>query len=136
MVNYLAVFVAAIAAFVVGALWYGPLFGKPWRSLMGVPEGMMGMPGTRLSPVAAMAINFLATLVLAYVLSGLLSLLNGVTPGMTLQVALLVWLGFVAPIILNTVLFEGRSIKFYLINTGAQLVQLLAMALVYGWWPW
>ncbi|HLD39833.1 MAG TPA: DUF1761 family protein, partial [Candidatus Nanoarchaeia archaeon] len=35
MANYLAVLVAAIAAYVVGFLWYGPVFGKKWMALMG-----------------------------------------------------------------------------------------------------
>ena len=30
-VNLLAVFLGALAFFVVGALWYGPLFGKTWQ---------------------------------------------------------------------------------------------------------
>jgi len=34
-VNYLAVFIATIASFVFGWLWYGPLFGKAWMRMMG-----------------------------------------------------------------------------------------------------
>lgn len=33
-VNYLAVLVAATANLILGAIWYGPLFGK--RSLLGM----------------------------------------------------------------------------------------------------
>ena len=33
-VNLLAVLVAGIVPMVVGALWYGPLFGKRWLQLM------------------------------------------------------------------------------------------------------
>jgi len=38
-VNWLAVIVAAIAPFVVGSLWYGPLFMKPWSALTGITRG-------------------------------------------------------------------------------------------------
>ena len=31
--------IAALSAFVLGGLWYGPLFGKAWRKANGVPEG-------------------------------------------------------------------------------------------------
>lgn len=34
-INYLAVIVAAAASMIIGMIWYGPLFGKTWRSLMG-----------------------------------------------------------------------------------------------------
>lgn len=35
-VNWLAIVAAAVAAFVVGFLWYGPLFGKRWADAMGL----------------------------------------------------------------------------------------------------
>ena len=38
-VNWIAVFVAAGAAFALGAVWYGPLlFGKRWQALVGLSD--------------------------------------------------------------------------------------------------
>lgn len=37
-VNWLAVLVATASAFVVGGLWYGPIFGKAWMDEMGFTE--------------------------------------------------------------------------------------------------
>ena len=34
-VNFIAVFLGALTFFVVGALWYGPLFGKAWKDAVG-----------------------------------------------------------------------------------------------------
>ena len=34
-INLAAVLAAALAAFVLGFLWHGPLFGKLWMRLMG-----------------------------------------------------------------------------------------------------
>ena len=34
-VNYLAVLLSAVSNMVVGFLWYGPLYGKEWRNLVG-----------------------------------------------------------------------------------------------------
>jgi hypothetical protein len=31
--NLLAILVAAAAGFLVGGIWYGPLFGKGWKSM-------------------------------------------------------------------------------------------------------
>ena len=40
-INYLAVVLAALAAMVIGFVWYGPLFGKQWMALMGfTPQSM------------------------------------------------------------------------------------------------
>ncbi|MBI3341870.1 DUF1761 domain-containing protein, partial [Candidatus Curtissbacteria bacterium] len=34
-INYMAVVAAAVVNMVLGFLWYGPLFGKPWMKMMG-----------------------------------------------------------------------------------------------------
>lgn len=46
-VNYLAVLVATIAWFVLGAIWYAPpVLGRPWRRSLGIqmPEGSRPTP--------------------------------------------------------------------------------------------
>ena len=35
-VNHLAVLVAVVLQFVLGFLWYGPLFGEPWMAAVGL----------------------------------------------------------------------------------------------------
>ena len=42
--NWLAVLVAVVASFFFGWLWYGPLFGKKWASLMKFPTDMKPDP--------------------------------------------------------------------------------------------
>ncbi|RJY09155.1 DUF1761 domain-containing protein [Aurantiacibacter aquimixticola] len=37
--NMLAVLLGTTAFFAIGALWYGPLFGKPWQRLTGITMG-------------------------------------------------------------------------------------------------
>ena len=34
--NHLAILVAIILQFVIGFLWYGPLFGEPWMGMVGL----------------------------------------------------------------------------------------------------
>lgn len=36
-INFLAVLVAVIVNFIIGSLWYGPIFGKAWRKEMNIP---------------------------------------------------------------------------------------------------
>jgi hypothetical protein len=40
-VNLLTIVLGALAFFVVGALWYGVLFGKAWRALVGITDEMV-----------------------------------------------------------------------------------------------
>ena len=42
-INMLAVFLGAAAFFAVGALWYGVLFGKPWRRAAGIEDALGNM---------------------------------------------------------------------------------------------
>ena len=46
------VLVAAISAFIVGGIWYGPLFGKAWARENGFPEGYRAGPPARVFGVS------------------------------------------------------------------------------------
>ncbi len=35
-INYLAILVCGVLSMVIGAIWYGPLFGKKWMEICGV----------------------------------------------------------------------------------------------------
>ena len=55
-INWWAVLVAGVVYMVVGMVWYGPLFGKLWKSLMGfTDESVKNMP---LKPMTAMVWGF------------------------------------------------------------------------------
>ena len=66
-VNYLAVLVATIASFVSGFLWYGPLFGKKWQKMMNFTE--KSMKSMNLTPMKAMTLGLITTLITVYVLA-------------------------------------------------------------------
>jgi hypothetical protein len=61
-VNYLAVVVAAFVNSIIGSLWYGVIFGKPWQKLSGFSE----MKGTRLSVILGSVRAFLTSYILEY----------------------------------------------------------------------
>ncbi len=132
-VNYLAVLLSGVAAMVVGFLWYGPmLFAKPWMKLMGHTEKTMEKAGMG----KMYGISFVLTLVMAYVLSHVMTfsesyfhyprLMTGLTS------AFWMWIGFVMPVQATDVLFGGKNWKLFAINTGYQFVSLLAMGVVLG----
>jgi len=128
VVNYLAVLVAAIAAFAVGALWYSVLFGKVWRREMGVVEGS-SMSGMGKSMVG----GFIATLVMVWVLAYFYALNYINTLPTALMLAALFWLGFIATVMTNIVWYEKKSWTLYLINVSHYLVALLVAAAVLIW---
>lgn len=131
-INYLTIFIAAAAAMIVGGLWYSQLlFGKTWMREMGKdPQSMKGMA----FPIPQMLIQFVASLVMAYVLAFFSFALAIADTGEAVTLAAWVWLGFFVTSQLGSVLWEGRSWKLYFINIAHWLVALVVMALVIGLW--
>ncbi|MGH7175013.1 MAG: DUF1761 domain-containing protein [Minisyncoccia bacterium] len=129
MVNYVAVLVAAIAAFVVGALWYGPIFGKVWRREMGMDDMQPSMKGMGSSMVG----GFIATLVLVWVLAEFYSMWYITTLPTALLIAFWIWLGFIATVMTNVMWYEKKSFKLYVINVAHYLVAILVAAAVLIW---
>ncbi len=136
-VNYLAILLSAVWAMVVGSLWYGPLFGKPWMKLMGMTKD--SMKGFKSSDMAKLyGMQLVGSLLMAFVLSHALvfasTYLNesGVSAG--LQTGFWNWIGFIMPVTLTSVLWEGKSWKLWLINNGNYLVTLLGMGIILALW--
>lgn len=131
-INGWAVLIAAIANMVVGMLWYGPLFGKQWKRLMGfTDESMRGMA---MMPARAMSFGLASSLVMAYVLAHFADAWVALDFSGAFQLAFWIWLGFVATTQLSGVLWEGKSWKLFCLNTTASLVSMVAMAWVLVSW--
>lgn len=125
----LAIVVAAIVSFAVGALWYGPVFGRYWMGLMGfTPESMRAM---KMTPARAMTLGFISQLVFAYVLAQFVGFV-GVDVWGAATLAFWIWLGFYATTTLGGYLWEGKSFKLVAFNTAYQFVGLLVTAAVLG----
>lgn len=138
-INYLAVLACGLVAIIVGFLWYGPLFGKPWMKMTGIdkatPEQMT--KGKKEMPIMA-AIQFVFALIMGCVLSYVIayaSAFKGETGVMVgLESGLWAWLGFVAPVTVGMVLWEGKPWKLWAIVAGNWLVTLLLMGMIIGFW--
>jgi len=133
IINYLAVLVAAIISMVIGGFWYSPLmFGKKWMELMNIsPKDTIDMK-KRATP--SYIINFVAALLMAFVLAHFVDYAQAATFIEGLQAGFWVWLGFVATISLGSVLWENKPVTLYAINAGYQLVNLLIMGVILALW--
>ncbi len=132
-VNYPAVIVAAVIHFILGGLWYGPLFGNKFLEIVGwTPEQQAQIVAQ--THWSAYLIAFLTSLILVGTLAYFIAYTGakGVAGGM--QTAACLWLGFVATTQLATVIFEQRKLGLYLLNVGYQLVAgLICGALLAVW---
>lgn len=136
-INYLAVIVAAVANMIIGFLWYGPIFGKEWIAMMGFTKEQME-EARKKSMNKTYALAFVGSLLTAYVLAHALVFASsymqvyGVSAG--LSAGFWNWLGFVVPVLLGTVLWEGRSWKLWGLNVGYYLVSILVMSIILSIW--
>ena len=132
-INYTAVVVAGLAAWVLGWLWYSVLFQKPWLKLMGVtPEMMAANKGKGMMKM--MVFGALSAIVTAWVLSYDIAIWHAVDAMTALQVTFWLWLGYIATTQLDGVLYEKKPLKLYAINTGYRFCALLVSALVLALW--
>ena len=136
-VNYVAVLVSAIVAMVIGFLWYGPVFGKKWIALMKfTPEDMMAAKAKGMGK--QYALTFVGSLVSAYVLWYVIAFTfgfyqqSGVWCG--LSTAFMIWFGFILPLMVGQVLWDGKSWALFWLNTCYHLVNLLVMGAIMAAW--
>ena len=132
-INYLAVVLAALSAFVLGGLWYSPLlFGRLWVRAHGyTPEKMESM---RAGVGRSYAVSFLCYLVMAAVMALLIGATDTVTALGGLRLGAVCWLGFAATIGLTANLFSDKPLATYLLDAGYQLVYLSAMGAILASW--
>jgi len=133
-INHLAVAVAALAYWVLGAVWYSPLlFARPFIALMRwTPEELAAVQSAGAGKEIALAL--LGSLVVAYVLAHFVKFVGAETAGTGLKVGFWLWLGFVVTTNSATFLFEGRPFGLYLISIGYNLVGLLGMGALLAVW--
>ena len=133
-VNYVAVFGAAVVSIIIGSLWYSPLlFGNAWMKSAGVSAKDInkakkkGMGKIYLSA-------FIASLLMAFILANFARFVtsNSFVDGVGL--GFWIWLGFVAPILLGSVLWEGKPFNFYAINSLYWLVNLMIAGGIVSVW--
>ena len=128
--NWLAVLAAVIANMVIGGIWYGPLFGKPWMKELGLTMEDI-QSGDMVKPYAVAVLNsFLMAFVLANVIAWTGA--GGVVSGLLL--GLVMWLGFTAFTFGANHAFEGRSLALWAINSGTYLAGLLVMGAILAAW--
>lgn len=129
-INYVAVLVAGIIYFALGALWYSPLlFAKPWMAAVGLSdEDVQG--GTPLIYLYPFIFYVVAAAVVAVLILALD--INTIAEGIFLGV--LGWLGFTLPVIGSSYIFESRSFNLFLITNGYHLLGFLLLGTILTLW--
>jgi hypothetical protein len=128
--NYAAVVVSAVAYWLLGAVWYGFLFSKPWMEL----EHLTEEQAKAMNPVLPYIITFALNILIAFVLAQICTWRNANTAARGAAVGILLWIGFIGPVNYTTYMYEMRPMKLFAINEFYSLVGLFLMGLILGAW--
>ena len=124
-----AVAIAALSSFLLGGLWYGPLFARRWQRLAGLTDAQLAAG----SPARIFGLAFVLAVVQAWVFAMFLgpdpSLALGLGAGAS---AGLCWVG--AAFAVND-LFERRPLGLWAINAGYHTLAFTLYGLVLSLWP-
>ena len=125
--NWLAVLAAALSAFVLGGLWYGPLFKHAWCREAGLdPDAKPSHPGRVFG--SAFVLALVAAIAFAWWLGPRPALDDALCRG------LLAGAGLVATSFGINYAFAGRSLKLWLIDGGYHALQFALYGLILGLW--
>ncbi len=132
-INYLAVFIAAVAGFGFGAVYYMAL-SHQWMHAVGwTSEQQAAHLKGELNPNRTpFVIGIIANLVMAWVLAGLIGHTGAVTVRSGIISAAFAWLGFVVTTLAVNYSFGGRKPMLTVIDGGHWLGVLLIMGAVIG----
>jgi hypothetical protein len=124
--NPIAILVALISHFTIGAIWYHPsVFGKAWIAL----RGMVTKPDTKWILVGIVA-HVIYTFVLAVVVN--LAQATMVLEG--LAIGIMVSVGFIGTMLINELIYGKLPFKLFLIKIGDETISLCVAGIILALW--
>lgn len=130
--NYLAVVVAAFVAFILGWLWYMPLFGKAWRQARGITDQMVAEGQKDMGKT--MVVIAISTIIMAWAVGELASYMHLGTWMHGVKLGVLCWLGFALTMGLIETMTSRRKMAGFYIDTGYWLVSLVVIGIIVSVW--
>jgi hypothetical protein len=127
--NWLAIIVAAVSAFILGGLWYSPLmFAKRWMKETGITEE--STKNTNMIKLFGLA--FLLSIIASFFLAMFIGPDAGAAFGAL--AGFMAGLGWVFTFMGIIYLFEARTLAHFLINSIYSVVSLTIMGFIIGIW--
>lgn len=126
--NLLAILIAAVSGFMVGGIWYGPLFGKAWQREIGLSDDDI----KNMNAVKIYGLTLLFSILSAVFLGHMLAHFGEMSLRSTMMISIGVALGFIVPAIGTNYLFGRKSGKLFAIDAGYWVAFYAAMGLVFA----
>jgi hypothetical protein len=136
-INWIAILVAVVANFIIGFVWYGPLFGKRWGKEHGYD---MNVKPPASEMMKGMIFMIIGSFFMAWVFSHNIAAwdprswgqeASPASPAVSaIMAGVFTWLGFFFPVDLGRVAWERKSWTLFFIDTLYHLISLIVMALI------
>jgi hypothetical protein len=130
-INHVAVIVAAVVYFVLGAGWF-TFFSQAW--LAGIGKTMEQMQHSGVPPAVPYALAFVCNLIMAYALAFLAGITAHTKASSGAKLGALLGIAFVATAFATEYAFEARSVQIFAINAGYPVVGMIIMGAIVGGW--
>ncbi len=128
-INPIAIALCAVAAFIVGFVWYSFLFKAQWIAGHAFTQEQLDHMGST-APIIPMALSFIGYLITATALSLILAYCRVTDLKSALLITAIIWVGFPGMMMLTSMLYAGGSLSVFLVDGGYQLVYSLLMATI------
>jgi len=130
-INVLAVLASAVAAFMIGGLWYSPLlFGNTSVTLRGLDPSAVADAAM---PVGEIVGEFVRWLVIAFILARFMALLSVGDLASAFVFGVWVWVAMYTALA-GSVLHEGYPWRLYAIHAGDGLAKIAAITAILTVW--
>jgi hypothetical protein len=133
-INFFAVIVAALSTFLVGWLWYGPLFGKAWMNAVGLSEEELQQGNMAKIFGLSFVFELIMAFNLAMFLTGSPEAASQMDAGTGAFYGFLTGFGWIFFAMAVSGLYEQKSWKYIVINGGYWAVAFTVMGLIIGAW--
>lgn len=139
-INLWAVLVAAIVNVILGSIWFGPIFGKVWMNQVDMKDMSKEKMDASMKKgmVEGYIMMIVGSLIMAYVLANSLIFANsylemsGFWSGVTVGFAN--WIGFVLPVTIGVVAWEGKSLAYWAVTYSFYLLGMMVMGGILAVW--
>ncbi len=132
-INYLAEATCTIIFFFLGAIWFSALFAKAWVHELSLHNVTITEPSKN-KILSNMFLTFINNYIIVFAIACLVIMTNSTTLQSGLMLGCILAFGFSATAIGGVFLWEGRSVKLFLIDAGYQIIGIITSAIILSVW--
>lgn len=131
--NYVAVAVASLVFFVIGALWFSVLFGKIWAKEVQRHGVVIKQPSSG-DMLIKLLLTIIANTIACFAIAKLVIMTGSTTFFSGLVLGIIAAVGFSATTLASVSVWENRSLKLFLLDIGYPACGIIAAAIILSLW--